>query len=207
MIEKQNCLAYLLGVLRDGHIRIDKNKRYVHYTMEFCSYDREWLTNIANIIEILANKRPSIRPFKTKYWRLRIRDKKFILELKKISQFKIPQSTWSTPSFIIGSDKETKRWYISGFFDAEGCIGKGNYKYNNFDIYQSWFQDNNCPPLEDIKMMLLDFDIKASKVKLRKNRNNLFVLRITNKESIINFCNNFQLLNSKKNELIKKIVI
>ncbi|MBI2667642.1 LAGLIDADG family homing endonuclease [Candidatus Woesearchaeota archaeon] len=207
MIEKQNYLAYLLGVLRDGHIRIDKNKKYVHYTMEFCSNDKVWLDNIANIIEILANKRPSIRPFKKIYWRLRLRDKNFILKLKELSQFKVPQSTWFTPPFIMKSDKETKKWYISGFFDAEGCIGKGNYKYYNFDIYQSWFHDNNCPPLDDIKEMLLDFNIKSSKIKLRKNRNNLFVLRITNKESIINFCNNFQLLNSKKSELIKKIVI
>lgn len=177
-------LAYLLGALRDGHLY---NNR-----IEFFSKSKEWMTELADILKQCSNKEASISLVKDIYWKCRLQNKKFYQELLKISEFKVPQSFWETPKAILNASKDLQRYYIGGFFDAEGCVSLVQKKYLNVEFYHSWNHEFSCPPLEDIKKILNKNNIKTSKVFIIKRptigRNYpLFRLIISNKKGIENF--------------------
>ena len=196
--------AYVLGVMRDGHIT--KNR------LEFYSNDKTWLLNISSMLQKLYNKNPLLREIKRYghvYWKMQIEDKHFVPKLRKISGFKSPQSEWATPSIIINSPKEIQDFYISGFFDAEGSVD-GHLKNTwNIALYQCWNNDIECPPLADIKEILLKSGIRSNKITVKtKNRKTpLFCLRITDKKSVKLFCEMIHSYHPAKLDKINRILV
>lgn len=178
-------LAYLVGVLRDGNIT--KNR------IEFYSKNEKWLIKISSILYKLSGKKPFFKKVMKKnktYFLIRLENKEFMSKLKKISEFKAPQCFWKTPSFILKSKKEIQIAYISGFFDAESNLDKHVKRSSwNISLYQAWNNVFECPPLEDIKKILLNEEINCNRITLKtKGRKNpLYCLRITSKISILKF--------------------
>ncbi len=204
-------LAYILGALRDGTINIKRTKEYSHYRLDFHSKSKDWLINISRILEKHASNKPQISGITRKYglyWKLVLNDKKFINDLVNISGFHTMQSTWNTPKVILESSAEVKSAYISGFFDAEGCVTKlTSRELWNIGFYHTWENSAECPPLEDIKNMLSDMDIRSNRitVKTLDNRLPLFCLRITDKKSVMRFCNEIFSINPDKKKRMKII--
>ncbi len=154
-------LAYLVGALRDGHI-------YMNGKYELCYTQKNvlWLKLINSLIlEVFFpsnNPRIIIRENNTP--KLTINNKP-ICEFLKIV-FNIPisdKSNWKTPELILNSPKEIQKYYIRGYFDADGISGK------HFGFCQV-----NLQSLKDIRSMLNKFNIKCtntiSKRKLKSGK-------------------------------------
>ena len=61
-----------------------------------------------------------------------------------------------TPLIAFNIPFEMQKYYIAGFYDAEGC------KYpKDITFYQQWYNNKGCPPLIDIKEMLEKINIKT----------------------------------------------
>ena len=196
-------LAYLLGALRDGCIT---NGR-----LEFYSNNKKWLFEISNMLQKLASKEPILREItrnQKTYWRLQLANKNFIQKLQNVSKFKSPQNGWATPSIILESDKEIQSYYIIGFFDAEGNIDGHLKNAWNIALYQCWNIPDKCPPLVDIKPMLLNYEIRSNRITVRtKNRKTpIFCLRMTVKKSVKTFCNMIHSYHPVKLEKINRIL-
>jgi intein/homing endonuclease len=172
--------------------------------MEFQSKSKEWLENLRKMVKKYSASKSSIKEIplsKGKYWKLALNDKNFVRFLFDISDFQTPQSTWKTPKIILSSSWRIKKAYISGFFDAEGCVTKLTFREIwNIGFYHTWQNENECPPLEDIKSMLAGIDIRTNRITVKtKNRKTpLFTFRITDKKSVHKFCNQFQAFNPDK---------
>jgi DNA-binding transcriptional regulator WhiA len=167
---------------------VGRNKSGTYYYLEFMSKSKEWLEGIAKFLEALSGKLPKIKKVKKNktYWRLRLRDKKFVSNLLRISKFKSPQSKWNfTPTL----NKDGEILYLSGFFDAEGYVSKSETT-NAWNIGIEHTGNKSCPPLSFLKSILNKFGISSNAItKKTKNRKTpLFRLRITDKKSIIKFC-------------------
>ena len=207
MMEISEELAYLLGVLRDGTIQIGKNKYGTFYYLEFMSKSKEWLENLANLLQKLCQKRPTVRSITKNgkhYWRLRLRNKKFILKLTKFANFTAPQWKWNLSPNLISKNKIS---YVAGFFDAEGYISKSSTTNAwNIGIEHTWKNNKSCPPLQTLKEILATYQIKSNRITVKEKwrKRPLFCLRISEKTSIIRFC---ELIRRKSlhPEKIKKI--
>ena len=196
--------AYVLGAMRDGHITKDR--------LEFYSNNKIWLLNISSMLQKLFNKTPLLREIKRGdhiYWKMQIEGKNFIPKLREISGFKSPQSEWATPSIILDSPKEIQDFYVSGFFDAEGGLD-GHLKNTwNIALYQCWNNDRECPPLIDIKEILLKSGIRSNRIMVKtKNRKTpLFCLRITDRKSVKLFCEMVHSYHPAKLDKINRILV
>ena len=186
MNEKENLLCYFLGSLRDGYTKIYGNDYDIGVTQK----DIDWLKILQNVIKELFNKTVNIHK-NGEWFKVHVRDKKIFLNLLERNLITLEKQTfWKTPE-IIAHNSENVKWYIGGFFDAEGGIGKynkGNKSYLRLDFYHSWNNENGCPPLEDVKIFLEALGMKCGKVRLRSkksgNINPRYVLSISNLNSI-----------------------
>ena len=177
-------IAYLAGALRDASV--DRK------SVQIFSSSREWLKNIQRLL-LLEGIESKIYGLKRGCWKLKISRKRigFIL---KLVEFRSPQVKWKTPAWIKSLAVEIKKWYIAGFFDAEGCVSLSQRKYLNLEFYQS-----NPLILRDLRNFLLSMKIKTTRITKKKNRN-LFCLRITDQGSVFRFSRNIPLLHPKKLE-------
>lgn len=181
--------SYLLGAFRDGSAKgYGKDYQIVIWQKE-----RGWLERIQSILQKMLGKKVKIKRDRNGF-RIKFHNKKFFQWLINNDFPKSgDQSHWRTPTNI-KKDMELQRFYIAGFFDAEGGIGKykkGNKIYLRIDFYHSWNNSFECPPLEDIKLFLENLQIKCGDVRKRKkgknNRLPRFVLSISNLNSIRKF--------------------
>ncbi len=79
-----NCeLYYLFGALRDGNLDIRKGK---NYELRFYQNDLSWLEFISKILRNSFRVNPKISKNI-----LRVNNRKFVEELKKLSGYKCPQ--------------------------------------------------------------------------------------------------------------------
>ncbi len=189
MIQDKKLLeSYFLGAFRDGSAKFNNKK----YNIVIWQKNKNWLEFIQKILIEVFNIKTPIKNARNGY-KLKFSSKKlFNWLLGKEFPFSGEQIFWGTPSFI--KDREMIRWYIAGFFDAEGGIGvykKDDKKYINIDFYHSWNNSKECPPLRDIRNFLISLKIKTGGVRLRtKTRMSnypRFVLSISNDESIRKF--------------------
>ena len=175
-------LAYFVGLLRDGNL----NKCYRSYKVRIYQKDKRFLEEVVNSLsKTLFQKTAKIIQSGSDFvWQL---DSKPLFQL--ITEvFDYPkdktQKWWKTPSIILQAPLEIQKWYIAGFVDAEGSIRIENKKPIIY-IYQSWNNPNECPPLNDLKLMLKQFGINASGPKLYKKGNNAFRLKIKDRSARI----------------------
>ncbi len=180
-------LAYLLGAFRDGSIHSYKDGK----DCEFIILQKEkwWLTDVvAPKLETLLNRKFSVsEKMVGGVYRIRFRSKQLFSLL--VEKYNFPYSGkqvfWNP---AINNEYITD--YLRGFFDAEGGVFiKG--KNIRVDFYQSWHEENSCPPLEEIRRMLLSLGIKCGSVRKRKSNGMQnfprYVLSISNKRSVIEF--------------------
>lgn len=176
-------LAYLIGSLRDGSVSrfVDKLGK-VHHSITFYSKSLGWLRIISQKFEPTFGIKTKISFYNTKTLKvpyLRVYSKK-IAEIM-LHEFQHPlgrQIRWHTPIKIRHADKEIQRHFIAGFWDAEGGAELRN---KQISFYLSWDGDE-CPPLEDLKQMLLQLGIRSGRVCRYENENGVyprFVLRVS----------------------------
>ncbi|MFA5382766.1 MAG: LAGLIDADG family homing endonuclease [Candidatus Micrarchaeia archaeon] len=149
-------LAYLVGALRDGNINSCGK-----YELSYIQKNIKWLNFISELIVQVFN--PSNKP------KIIIRDKntpKVIISNKPICEFfkivfEVPigkKEEWSTPNIILKSSKEIQKYYIKGYFDADGICGK-----------HLGFCQLNFQSLKDLKTMLKKFNINCTNtISVRK---------------------------------------
>jgi hypothetical protein len=65
---------------------------------------------------------------------LRITRKAVVQKVLELSEMKVPQDTWNTPSFVSNVSNAAKMAYVRGFWDAEGGLPTTtNQNYISFD--------------------------------------------------------------------------
>ncbi len=199
-------LAYLAGALRDGCISKTDTKIGTKYYLAFCNSSYEWLDSVLRVLlekvfDIRVNKpEPDNRP--TKY-QIRTRKHGIVMFLARLFEHPIGKQTgWETPSWIINSPDEIKKWYIRGFFDSEGGCGnvvKQSKKYPWQSIFYIGFYcssvGSNCQVLHDIRKILGEFGIESKEIKQDRRKankgyqtkTNCFSLKIISKENKMKF--------------------
>ena len=179
--------AYLLGAFRDASIHSYKDGK----DCEFIILQKEkwWLQSVvAPYLEKLLKRKLKVsEKLFSGVYRIRFRSKQLFSLL--IGKYNFPysgkQAFWNP---VI--DKEFVIDYLRGFFDAEGGVFiKG--KNIRVDFYQSWHDENSCPPLEAIRKYLINLGIKCGSVRKRKPNQiqnfPRYVLSISNKRGVLEF--------------------
>ena len=145
-------LVYLLGALRDGSL--------VHYSsvyeIEYGQKNKDWLEKavIPKIEKVFGLTSKAIQR----------KNKNFVVRKRSVAMFNILNNFSgfakvnykSTPKMILNLPFELQKYYIAGFYDAEGCKNPKDVTF-----YQQWFDDNGCPPLIDIQKMLDKINVKS----------------------------------------------
>lgn len=194
MVEQVNPkIFYLIGALRDGCLTTG-------WTIKYKQKVRGWLSVIIlpiineifklNLTEkcIYLQKEEG----KTEVWYLAFRNKRVWNELNSIKNGE-PKTN------------EEKKFYIMGFWDADGGCPK--FPEKNKKNYIKFTQKDR-DSLEKIKDTLeVDFGINCGNIIIseKKNTGNIWRLVITNKDSMIKFCNKIGSLHPEKKLRLKKI--
>ena len=155
--------AYLAGAMRDGSIGKTTG---VQISQKY----REWLQYL--IIPYFKNVFGVIIPES----RIKLRDSdgntRYVLEFSNRqvrdrihNYFEMPtnQLTWETPSFVKDLPKENLRYYIQGYWDAEG--GATTNATTRSKLYID-FTQRNKESLEFIKEKLLLFGVKVGNIRV-----------------------------------------
>lgn len=168
-------LAYLVGALRDGTLA-----RHGKYEISYSQKNTEWLDLLSKLIVQVFQ--PSNKP------RLVCRENrtaKLIISNRPIFEFfhnlfEAPignKINWSTPTLIKKSNSEIKRYYMRGFYDADGLAHKLGFCQVNYEA------------ISDIKKMLELIGIKTTSISKRewKGKVNPIYYLSTRKESYEQF--------------------
>jgi intein-encoded DNA endonuclease-like protein len=178
-------LFYLLGALRDGSVlRYGDKQGKIHHYVTFYSKDVEWLNFISKQLKKLFEEKQTFCKPRTGTPYLRIYSKKIAVWMHEEFQHPLTsQITWRTPKVIMKSENdEMIRWYIAGFWDAEGGY---DIRTHQIRFHLSW-NGLECPPLQDMKALLGRLGICTGNVGMYENKNGnypRFVLRISKKDN------------------------
>ncbi len=172
-------VAYILGILRDATIDIRKGK---NYELKIAQKESSWLEYLNKILYKNFNISGKITNHVNGSKILRINGKKFVEEIVAISEFKVPQELWDTPSIIKKQNIELQLAYLRGFFDAEGGLPKdplmAKQKYISFS-------QKNRESLEFIRKILIRKKFQPTNITFCGN---VWEFRLTRKNEMINFC-------------------
>ena len=114
-------IAYLLGALRDATADIREGK---NYEIKIAQRETKWLKFLQGIIEKNFQVRGNITKHVNGTEILRINGKQTVKLIMEISEMKVPQESWDTPTIIRKQPIEIQIDYLRGFFDAEGGLPK-----------------------------------------------------------------------------------
>jgi hypothetical protein len=178
-------IAYLLGFMRDGSVSGSNVELKQQSSNELLS------RVIVPIIHRNFNKK-----VKAKNGRVVFKDKRISIYLRKAGNYQ--KGCCDTPEILNGCPEPIIKWYIRGFWDAEGgCPHIHNYVRRNkpipvmITIVQCWKNGKECPPLEYIRERLSEFGIESHLYLLMKSEINRklprFRLSITSYKHIILF--------------------
>lgn len=145
-------LAYLVGAMRDGTLA-----RSGKYEISYSQKNVEWLKTIKKLL--IKTFQPSNEPM--------IRNDRVTLSNRPIFEylhriFDIPigkKDQWETPIIIKNSSLEVQRYYIRGFYDADGLS------------WQLGFCQVNKEAIVFVKETLEKLGIKTGKLSVRKIKN------------------------------------
>lgn len=174
VVEKATDLAYLAGILRDGSLPKPYNNLY---EIQISQNDVKFLKDVEKIfLKVFAESKPRIYKYGNQTPRIKVYSKEIYSYLVKILEYPGNQARWKIPTFITSGDKETKRRFLQGFFDAEGEIPLSRNSGGNYKIWarfhHSW-DGANCEILEQTKTILEeDFKIMCGKVSGPKAERN-----------------------------------
>jgi len=166
VVEKATDLAYLAGILRDGSLPKPYNNLY---EVQISQSNMEFLENVRKIfLNVFAGSKPRLYKYGNQTPRIKVYSKEIHGYLVNILEYPGTQVKWKIPSFVISGNKETKRRFLQGFFDAEGEIPLSRNSGGNYKIWarfhHSW-DGANCVVLEQTKAILEeDFKIMCGKV-------------------------------------------
>lgn len=167
-------LAYLVGVLRDGSVTIEYSNEYccVFYSKykESLIVVRDYLKKIFDIEAEIVNNKENL-------YMVRVRAKTLYMFFKLLFEITPNQKNWNTPSLIKQSDNSVKKYYIRGFWDAEGGYPhlEVNRKFTKKNL-EVKFSQKNKESLDFIKVFLNSIGIKTGNVYWNKDTH---VLKIT----------------------------
>ena len=156
--------AYILGALRDCTAY---NREY---EIKFTQASKEWLLkSIAGRLDAVFGVRKfglMYRPDSRTY-ALRVNSKALFSIL--VSHARIDLRPNPTPPVARTCPPSIQRWYIAGFYDAEG-----DKSLTRVRMWQSWPHPNSCPPLYDIKDMLERQSIRSGVVRVGRGASGLY---------------------------------
>lgn len=159
-------LAYLIGSLRDGSLPEVYNNQY---EVQFSQKNTEWLEHvIIPIIEDAFKIKTGTKSYGEQTPRVRIYSKPIYIFIKRFFEHpKRLQVMWEVPTLIRNSPAEIKKWFIRGFFDAEGEI---NIKQKRIVIHHSWNGQDPIVLKQLQKILLKNFGINSKISKPHKER-------------------------------------
>lgn len=152
-------LAYFLGCLRDGSIY-----KY-RLTISQKESGKKWLEFLIRLCEKEFNLSPKMRKYRNVY-EIRISSKPLVSFLQEVFGMPVNQQIWKTPK-IIEENQQLWKYYISGFFDAEGHCTKPE-TFRKTGKKKISFHQNNLNSLEFIKNALNTLGLKQAKYSSRK---------------------------------------
>jgi len=176
--QKKSCkisknLSYLAGILRDGSLPKPYNNQY---EIQISQDDIEWLESVKYKLQnLFPEKKIQIVKYGKQTPRIKIYSKEIYQKLINLFEYPGSQCKWEIPLIIRNGSKETKKWFIKGFFDAEGEVplSKQNRKYKVWIRFHHSWDGNKCLVLEQLKKILeIDFKIQCGSVSGPKKEKN-----------------------------------
>jgi len=170
-------LSYLAGILRDGSLPKPYNNQY---EIQVSQDDMVWLKNVKKRLQLLfPEKEIKIVKYGKQTPRIKIYSKEIYQKIIHLFEYPGTQSKWEIPSIIRNGSKETKKWFIKGFFDAEGEVplSKQNGKFKVWIRFHHSWDGEKCLVLEQLKQILEnDFNINCGRVTGPKEEKNFQAL-------------------------------
>jgi hypothetical protein len=176
-------ICYLAGAFRDGCLstqwQVKIKQKSEEYLLDVIMplLNQEFNLNLnksAVHLQTDANRRFYIAFKRKRVWQ----------EIREI--FEIPPDTrlWETPVFVRNLDKSLLRFYIQGFFDAEGGVPRNPL---NSKLYIS-FTQRNRESLEFLKARLYSmWDIVSGELRISDSKSQCWRLTITGLHPIKQF--------------------
>lgn len=141
-------LSYLAGIMRDGGLSNYK------YELVIAQKDRAWLRNIAQIMKRIFG-------VKLKITGPREKDGCFYIKFRSVALYALfhtildyKKHIWKTPKVIMCAPRKLQKFYIRGFWEAEGSYSSG----------VSFCQTGNkktSTVLKDIQQILTKLEIES----------------------------------------------
>ena len=168
--------AYLIGAMRDGTLSTSGSK----YEISYAQKDTRWLKFIERLLMEIFKPTTKLQIINYKFCSPRLfTSNKGILKFFNLV-YKIPignKKEWTTPKIILRAPFEIQKYYVAGFFDADGIIRNDG---------RIGFCQSNKIALLDVRNMLIKHGISCCDVtyqprnkvhyfNIRKDSNNLFV--------------------------------
>ncbi len=113
--------AYILGALRDATADVREGK---NYEIKIAQKETEWLKLLQKLFERNFQAKSNITKHVNGTEILRINGKDVVKRILEISEMKIPQEFWNTPTIVKKQTLKIQTHYLRGFFDAEGGLPK-----------------------------------------------------------------------------------
>ena len=197
-------IAYLIGILRDGSFR--KPTRNI-YRVSIYQKNYEFIKNtLLPIFRKEFDRELKVYRGKNSFECV-ITEKQFYKEFREVCEFpeNRHQQYWDVPQIIKHSPREIKKWFVTGFFDAEGTVyPKKAEKTQKPKIvfYSSWYERDKCPPLEFIRNFLNEIGIKTGNVNgpYKITQVYSYELAIKSKREILKFCKLLKSLHPEKSK-------
>lgn len=198
-LEKE--FAYLLGALRDATVDFREKE---NYEIKIAQKDVKWLQLLQKFFEKYFHKSGRITAHVNDTSILRINGKTIVKEIIEISEIKIPQDSWETPSIIKNSSLSMQVAYIRGFFDAEGGLPKNPLKSNQ--KYLSLSQKNR-ESLVFLRNTLTKLGFQPTNLTICGK---VWEFRLTRKKDIIEFIEkigSWHYEKQKRLKLLKRVLL
>lgn len=169
-------LCYILGAFRDGGMSSHK------YQIHISQKDRRWITDTINpLLEKTFALKLHYRGFRKGTHEFSLNSKPLYAFLDVVGQFK--NKFKPTPQIILNAPFKFQKYYIAGFYDAEG---DKSLKSGRVGLYQAWSDKSACPPLEDIRKILQKQEIISTLHKSLPRKNSFAFRLYVNKRPRVN---------------------
>jgi len=129
-------LAYFSGLMRDGGLSDYKSELVISQK------DIKWLKNVRILLKKIFN-------IKTKIIGPREKDNCFYIKYRSVSLYAIihvvldyKKHNWNTPKIILKAPKRLQKYYVKGFWEAEGSLSSG------LSFHQSGNKEHSIPLLD-----------------------------------------------------------
>lgn len=201
-LSKNQKEAYMAGAMRDGSISkttaIQISQKYREWLLYLI---KPYFEDVFDIILLESQIKMRNDDGNTRY-RLEFSNRAVRDRIHTYFEMPTNQLTWETPSFVKDLQKHDLRYYIQGFWDAEG--GATTNATTKSKLYID-FTQRNTESLEFIKEKLLLFGVKAGNIRVSCKKSMSHRITITGRRSILNFVNNIETQHPEKQQRFIRI--